>query len=132
MGRGVTVVLDASAVLAVIFSEAGGDRVLPHLASADSRMSAVNLAEVAGRLVDAGFSDPEVRAALAALHGAVVAFESETALHSGVLRRKTRALGLSLGDRSCLALAGELGATAITADRAWAGLDIGVEIEVIR
>jgi hypothetical protein len=52
----------------------------------------------------------------------VAPFDAATSLRSASLRPATRLLGLSLGDRCCLALAQERGATVITADRAWAGL----------
>jgi PIN domain nuclease of toxin-antitoxin system len=57
---------------------------------------------------------------------------SDEALDSGLLREATRAAGLSLGDRLCLAAARARQARVLTADRSWAGLDVGVEIEVIR
>jgi PIN domain nuclease of toxin-antitoxin system len=44
----------------------------------------------------------------------------------------TQGQGLSLGDRACLALARWLTATALTTDRAWSRLGLGVPIEVIR
>jgi PIN domain nuclease of toxin-antitoxin system len=48
------------------------------------------------------------------------------------LRPLTRPLGLSLGDRACLALAQQLRRPALTAERSWARLDVGVEVRLIR
>ena len=62
----------------------------------------------------------------------IVAFDAGLALSAGVLRAATRHLGLSLGDRACLALAQKLSATARTADRAWMGLDLGIAVECVR
>jgi ribonuclease VapC len=56
-------------------------------------------------------------------------------LHSELaaqLWSQTKAFGLSLGDRACLALAIDQKAIALTADRVWANLQIGVDIQVIR
>jgi PIN domain nuclease of toxin-antitoxin system len=51
---------------------------------------------------------------------------------AGLMRRETRAVGLSLGDRACLALALRRGAVALTADRAWERAGSGAGVEVIR
>jgi PIN domain nuclease of toxin-antitoxin system len=61
-----------------------------------------------------------------------VIFDGPMALRAGKLRAAARSRGLSLGDRACLALAQREGLPALTADRAWAGLDIGVEVRLIR
>lgn len=130
MGRGVTAALDTSAVLAVVFGELGADRVLPELAG--GLISAVNVAEVTAKMVDRGFDWTAARAAVNRFGLAVSPFDGPLAYASGSLRDGARARGLSLGDRACLALAQREGARVLTADRAWAGLGIGVEIEVIR
>jgi PIN domain nuclease of toxin-antitoxin system len=62
----------------------------------------------------------------------VVAFDSDQAQRTGELIVLTRSHGLSLGDRACLALAQSRGIPALTADRAWLGLDVGVEIRSLR
>lgn len=62
----------------------------------------------------------------------IVAFDAELAYHAGHLRGLTKAVGLSLGDRACLALAQHLGLPALTDDRSWADLPLGVAIQVIR
>ena len=125
------VVLDASAVLAVLNDEPGADKLTPHLLS-DAVCSAVNLAEVYGKLVNMG-GDPEEawEDALAPVSQAVP-FTDEHAKIAGGLVRHTRSLGLSLGDRACLALGLALKAPVYTADRSWAGLKVGVSIRVIR
>lgn len=124
------VVLDASAVLATVFNETGGDRVAA-VAEA-SRLSAVNLAEVVQKLVDRGFGDDAIDAVLGDLPCHIEPFDVPTSVRAGLLRRSTRSAGLSLGDRACLALAQRLELPVLTADRAWADVDVGVEIVLIR
>ena len=63
---------------------------------------------------------------------AIVPVDAELGLRAGVLHAATRSRGLSLGDRICLALAEGEGVPALTADRAWADLDIGIEVSLIR
>ena len=125
-----TTVLDASAVLALLFGEAGTETVEDHLDGA--AISAVNVAEVAARLADHAIGEAETRSYLNVLAIPVVDFDEELAYSSGQLRQDTRQHGLSLGDRACLALAIREGVPAITADRAWAELDLSVEVVVIR
>ena len=123
-------VLDASAALAVLRGEPGAEQVEPRLTQAV--MSAANYAEVISKLVDYGAaSDLAVRAA-AELGLFVTPLDEPTAIRAGALRRTTRAHGLSLGDRACLALAERLALPVLTADRAWADLDLGVEVVLIR
>ena len=123
-------VLDASAVLAVVLDEPGGELVRPLIA--ESLLSAVNLVEVATRLLDFGFPSAEIGGRLERLRFRVVPFDEGLALSAGLLRVQTRHLGLSLGDRACLALAQRQGLPVLTADRAWARLDVGVEVVLIR
>ncbi len=124
-----SVVLDASAVLAFLQREPGGV-VAEHLSAAV--ISAVNVAEVASRLSDRGVPDGGAREAISALCLEIAAFDHDLAYASAALRPATRRLGLSLGDRACLALAKREGLPALTADRAWASLDMGVEIRLVR
>jgi PIN domain nuclease of toxin-antitoxin system len=129
-------VLDASALLAYLNRETGAELVADLLAGGAS-MSAVNLAEVLSTASDRGVEAEQLTALLyeAGLLDAAVsveAFTVEDASAVGSLRPATRGIGLSLGDRACLALARRLGAPAITADSAWSELDIGVEIRLIR
>ncbi len=127
-----TVLLDASALLAAIFAEPGAQAVEAHIGNA--RISAVNSAEVIGKLVDKGMSEKDAEAVFDALLLPVEPFTSRCAALAGRLRAHTRGIGLSLGDRCCLAVAREKGMRAVTADRAWArlGPETGVQIEVIR
>ena len=125
------VVLDASAVMTVINSEPGADRLTPQILST-AITSTVNLAEVHGKLINRGFSpDDAWVAANGTIHEAV-AFTAEHAKTAGDLVVQTRALGLSLGDRACLALAIAFQASVYTADRSWKNLNVGVRIHVIR
>lgn len=124
------VVLDSSAILAAINIEPGASRVAELLPR--SRLGSVNLAEVVTKLVEGGMSDPEVDELLHGLDLNVIAFDTVQATIAGKLRAATRSAGLSLGDRACLALALQLGATAVTADRAWSKVDVGVTIELLR
>ncbi len=124
------VVLDASAVIALLRREAGADVVASALPGA--LISAVNLSEVAVWLSDAGAEDDAVRQTLDGLMLDPRAFDSETAFSSAGIRKTTRKKGLSLGDRACLALALHVKLPALTADRIWAELDIGVDVVLIR
>lgn len=123
-------VLDASAVLAFLGGEPGSDRVAAVLP--DAIMSAVNGAEVYGKLADRGASLAQSDEIMGALALDLRPFDAAQARASAQLRGATRALGLSLGDRACLSLAQVENLPVLTADRVWADLDIGVEIEVIR
>ena len=114
------VVLDSSAILALLNNEPGADKVEAVLDRAI--VGAANLAEVAAKLFDTGLAQSEVEEALALFHD-VRPMSKEQALNAGRLRAPTRSLGLSLGDRACLALAMELKASAMTCDGAWASLD---------
>ena len=122
--------LDASAVLAVINTEPGGEIVTEALPGA--AISAVNYAEVISKLTDYGLTESEVREAANLLGLRVIPFDAEAALVSGLMRAATKHKGLSLGDRACLAQGRISGEPVLTADRAWNGLDLGVEIRVVR
>ncbi len=122
-------VLDASALLAAILKEpiGGLEELLDR-----SVMSAVNLTEVRTKLIDLQLLD--IRSIEEDLHRLVriEPFTEEQAVIAADLRRSTRSLGLSLGDRACLALGISLGCVVYTADRAWVGLNIGCKIVAIR
>lgn len=124
------IVLDASAILALLHREPGSDTVLRHLGNA--MVSAVNLGEVGARLVDHGLSEDTIRSAVGSIGLEVVPFDESLAYVSSFLRIRTRSGGLSLGDRACLALAKARGLPALTADRVWMTLDVGVDIRLIR
>jgi ribonuclease VapC len=123
-------VLDASALLAVLLGEPGAERVEPHLPGAV--MSAVNLSEAAGKLMEKGAPLEAVKAAIAAVGLEIIAFDEVQAMAAADLRVRTRALGLSLGDRACIALGEMRGGTVFTCDRAWAQIDSAADIVVAR
>ena len=123
-------VLDASALLCLFLREPGAERVEVLLPGA--RIGTANLAEVIGKLVDRGADGAAIAAEIAELDLEIVPLDGDQAVAAGMLRRTTRTLGLSLGDRCCLALAQAIGATAVTTDRAWAGLEPSVAVEVVR
>ena len=125
-----TVVLDSSAVLAALWGDAGSDRVED--CQTDSLLSAVSLAEIVAKLVDRGATADEVDLVLSGIASEVVPFDADQARVSGLMRGSTPSFGLSLGDRSCLALALQRGLPVLTADRAWAEIDVGAQVEVIR
>ena len=125
-----SVVLDASALLAYLQDEPGGERVREVLAH--SVMSTVNWAEVIEKARDDGVDTRGLREDLASLGLALEPFSTDQAEIAGRLKERTRQFGLSLGDRACLALGSDRGATVYTADRAWLGLALGVDVEAIR
>jgi PIN domain nuclease of toxin-antitoxin system len=62
----------------------------------------------------------------------VVPFDRDQAYRTARLAPAAAALGLSLGDRACLALAQARGKPALTAEREWDQLDAGVRVVRIR
>ena len=125
-----SVVFDSSALLALTFGEDGA--AVATRATGDAIMSAVNATEVITRMIDEGTSEEEARQSLLTFGLAIRPFDESLALAAGFLRTATRRHGLSLGDRACLALAIRERATVVTADRAWAKLDLGIDVQVIR
>jgi PIN domain nuclease of toxin-antitoxin system len=124
------VVLDSSALLALLGNEHGADQVEQVLDAA--LVSCVNLTEVLTKLTDRGVPEPEQRRIVENLGLAVSDFDCNAAWISAGLRTATKSHGLSLGDRACLALALRYGVPALTADGRWADVDLGVEIRLIR
>ena len=143
-------VLDASAVLALLYGERGQKEIRAWLRGADAILNTVNLSEVAsilaeGRaaattgsegkpaeggtdLQDSGFGAGEIRELVGALGLEIRPFDEEAAFGAGLLRAVTRDRGLSLGDRACIAHARQVGGIALTLDKAWYGLD---DVEVV-
>lgn len=124
-------VLDASAVLALLGNETGAARVAECL-SQHCSLSAVNLAEVITKLIDRGVPSGIAAQLAQDLELDIVSLDDAAAITAADLRSATRSLGLSLGDRACLALALSLKAKVLTADRAWQQLAVGAQIELIR
>lgn len=123
-------VLDASAVLAAYFDEPGADQVLATLPGA--LLSTVNYTEVIGKCLDRGDELGVALRKLAAIGFTVVPHDVRLAQRAGALRPLTKRLGMSLGDRACLALAERERLPALTADRFWGSLGLGIDIRLIR
>jgi len=126
----ISCILDASAILAYLVGEAGSREVEKLLDEA--AVSAVNIAEVASKLAERGAPADRIRQTIEALGVEVIACDEAIAYQIGDLRNSTKALGLSLGDRACLATALQHNVRSITADRHWKTLKVGVRIHVIR
>jgi ribonuclease VapC len=123
-------VLDATAVLAVLFNEMGSDRVLPLLKGA--MLSTVNLAEAYANLVRRGIDGALAWRRLMELGCEICAMDEEQARLAGELAGQPRTKALSLGDRACLALAAQREATVYTTDARWNKLGLEIEVAVIR
>jgi len=125
-------VIDASAVLAAMLDEPGGD--IARNALAASLICSVNLAEVAACLRAEQNDEHAVRAIVSRIAIPVVPADAALAIDAGLMRHQTAHIGLSLGDRFCLALARRTGLKVLTADRIWTRVaqDLGLTIETIR
>jgi ribonuclease VapC len=123
-------VLDASALLALLHVEPGAAVV--ERAVDGAAISTVNWSEVCQRSVARGIDTGGLRADVEGLGVEIEPFTAGDAEHAADMWPVTRQLGLSLGDRACLALASRLGRPALTADRSWIGLELDVEIQPIR
>jgi ribonuclease VapC len=123
-------VMDASAVMAMLLMEAGGDTVAASLSH--GVLSAVNLAEAVAKLTRKGLPLSQAIQMVRLLQLQVIPFDEAQAITSAALFAPTVPYGLSLGDRACLALAQRMNLPVLTADQAWRNLDIGIEIKLIR
>jgi ribonuclease VapC len=123
-------VLDASALLAFLQNEPGAEEVEAVLTR--SCISAVNLAETLSKLVEYGKPLDDVGYQIERLHIPVIPFDAEQAKLVASLWKATRVMGLSLGARACLALGLKAGLTVLTTEGAWAKVNVGVDVGVIR
>jgi ribonuclease VapC len=125
-------VLDASAVLAVLLDEPGGDFVFDQIS--ESHISAVNLSEVYATMLDGGMTFDEAHEIVGALPFRIRTFRDDHAAQAAKLRPLTKTLGLSLGDRACLTHAMLADLPVLTADRRMAEAQsvLGLDIRMIR
>ena len=126
------IVLDASALLALLLDEPGADRAEAALDRA--MISDVNMAEIVNHYAKIGASLADIRALLSPLPIRNISVDLGLSYEAGMLRPVTIQRGLSLGDRYCLALAKREGAVALTAERRWPDVAdaAGVVVDVIR
>jgi ribonuclease VapC len=124
------VVLDASAFLAFANGEPGAEKVQPVLPQAV--LSTVNSCEIMSKLVRKGMTLARAGEYVRQFVSEVIPFDFEQASIAAGLEEVGRPLGLSLGDRACLALGKRLNVQVLTAERSWAKLEIGIPIELIR
>ena len=122
-------VLDASALIAMLRKESGGEAVAEVLAGA--RMSVVNFAEVVSHFTHAGVPQGELREMFATIRLSLVDADAELAWSAGRLRRTTAEAGLSLGDRFCLALGARDRLPVWTADRQWRTIADKLDVEIV-
>lgn len=125
-----SLIVDASVVLAVILAEPGGDAVADSLNGAT--ISVVNASEVYRRLHDGGLEIGEAVAVVERLKLVLVAFDETQAVEAARLRPATRKIGASFADRACLALALKTGFPVLTADKLWDLLELPIDIRQIR
>jgi ribonuclease VapC len=126
-----SIVLDASAIIAVISSEPGAEKLTPKLL-ARAVGSAVNLAEVQTKLVSRGWTSGQAWEDATSPVREVLPFDERQAKIAGDLVTQTRHLGLSLGDRACLALGIALKAPVYTAEKSWKKVKVDLRIHFIR
>lgn len=124
------IILDASALIALLFEEKGMTLVESHLPHA--QISSVNLTEVVSFLIKQGITEQETTGLIEDLALTIVDYDPPQAFLAGALISKTMHKGLSLGDRACLALAIQHDLPVLTADKTWAELHLPVKIKLIR
>ena len=124
------IVFDSSVLIAILRQEPGSD--VGEQSLNDALISTVNLAEVATYLARNSVPPETINDALAAFPIEVVPFDREQGLIAGCLYPACKSLGLSLGDRACLALAKSKSLPVLTADKAWLELEVNVDVKPIR
>jgi PIN domain nuclease of toxin-antitoxin system len=123
-------VLDSSAILAVLNGEPGGDVVVSFVPG--SFVCSINFAEVISKLIAAGMSEVDAARAAGRFGCQFVDTDEEQATTAGSIHAATRSAGISMADAFCLALAKIRGFPAVTADRSWRRLSVGVQVTLIR
>lgn len=124
------VIFDASALLALIKNEAGA-KILEGLLG-NVMMSSINVSEVLCILLDSDMNVQEVKGAVEPFIDFIIPFDFEHSISCAALKKATRHLGLSLGDRACIALGMSTGYPVYTADKAWGKLELDCKIILIR
>lgn len=124
------VVLDSSAVIALLLNEPGAEKVSCY--EGHTAMSAINLAEVCIRMVEIGVAEDKIRQFLSAIRVQVYPFDVEQAYAVSKFRNLARKYGMSLADCACIQLGKQLNLPVVTGDRAWTRVDLGVEVDLIR
>ncbi len=125
-----SVILDSSAVLALLYGEPGKDMVAQH--GFESQLLSVNLSEVITSVIDKGYDYNKIDPLVDRLRIAIVPYDDALAVVAGLMRSETKHIGASIGDRACLALARREGLPVLTSDKKWDLLDIDVDIRQIR
>jgi PIN domain nuclease of toxin-antitoxin system len=127
-----TFTLDASAILAILFDEPGGDHVFAHLRG--SEISVINLSEVYATLMDGGMSFDMAREIVEPLPMRIRNFREAHGWQVAQLRPLTKSFGLSLGDRACITQAMFNHLPILTADRRMEAAKslLGIDIRLIR
>lgn len=123
-------IVDASVLMAAMQGEISPEQGEHWLQGAS--ISAVNLSEVVAKFAKRGLPSSRVERWVSGFQLDIWPFDAAMAYRAGNLRPLTRTMGLSFADRACLALAQQLDRPVVTADRAWAALDLGIPVEVIR
>jgi PIN domain nuclease of toxin-antitoxin system len=123
-------VLDASALLASIYEEKG--KLIVDRYSENAIISTVNITEVIEQLIRTGSEVSAIEEIVRKFSIKRIDYNEEHAFIAARLREPTKKLGLSLGDRACLALAITEKLPVLTADKAWKDIKVGVKIQVIR
>jgi PIN domain nuclease of toxin-antitoxin system len=126
-----TLVFDTSALRALYFNETGKKKVQRLIKIGHPLICSVNLCELFTKLLETGFETEEILESFEGLGFDIVDFDFELATFAAELRVNTKHLGLSLGDRACLALASRENARAVTAEKVWATLS-EIDIDLIR
>jgi PIN domain nuclease of toxin-antitoxin system len=126
------VVIDASVMLASLLDEAGRDRADLLFETQACGMSVVNFSEAHARLLSHGMSNRDARSLIDSLEVRELEFDRRIGELAAALRGPTRAAGLSLADRACIATGIAFDAMVATADRAWSTLDVPVDIQLVR
>ncbi|MCP4629876.1 MAG: type II toxin-antitoxin system VapC family toxin [bacterium] len=124
------VILDASALLALLNDEPGADEVAQYIPGA--AISTVNLSEAVAKLADSGMPEDAIREAIGILELKILPFDESLAYRAGLLRLLTREIGFSFGDRACVATGLDVNAPVLTADQIWEKIELPVEIRLIR
>ena len=125
-----SVVLDASALMALLRAEPGADAVAKSLG--DAVISAVNFSEILKKTIERGGDSEPVAAFIRSLSVAIIPFDEQLAVTSAGLYPQTKEHGMSFADRACLALGIQRRAVVLTSERKMGLLKLPIKVTVIR